>query len=168
MHDTDRVVLGRINGVFGTRGWLKVFSYTRPRDNVLTYPAWCLEREDGWREYAVVATRRQGNGLVASLAGIDDRNAALACVGADIAVPRSALPRAGRDEFYWADLIGLAVVNREGLVLGAVTRLLETGANDVLVVRGERDRLIPFVREVFVLDVDLEDRTIRVDWHPDD
>lgn len=162
------VVLGRVSGVFGTRGWLKIYSYTRPRDNIFNYSAWQLCDRGAWHSFALAEHRRQGAALVVRLAGIDDRDAAAGLIGRDIGVDRDVLPDNAAGEYYWADLIGLQVVNQDGIALGSVTRLLETGANDVLVIDGPRQRLIPYVIERYVVAVDLAERRMIVDWHVDD
>lgn len=166
--ETDRIVLGRINGIFGTRGWVKIHSYTRPRDNILAYRCWQIATPSGWRAHNVIDSRLQGNGIIASLEGITDRDAAAAYVNSDIAVARSMLAPVEPGEYYWYDLVGLRVFNREGTDLGRVVQLLDTGANDVLVVDGERRRLIPYVPGVHVDEVDLAGERILVDWHVDD
>jgi len=160
------VALGRVSGLFGVRGWVKVHSDTRPRENILRYSPWYLLRGGRWRAYEVLAGRPQGKTLVAHLRGCDDREQARRLMGATIAVRRSQL---GGDEdgYFWTDLEGLEVVTAEGRVLGVVDHLMETGANDVLVVRGERERLIPWLPEQVILSVDLEAGCIRVDWDPD-
>lgn len=168
--DGERLVtLGEINGVFGVQGWVKVWSYTEPRERILEYSPWRLGTADGdWREMAVLDGRRQGNTVVARLDGIDDRDEALALNGAEIAVTRDRLPPPGEDEYYWADLEGLRVVTLDDDELGRVKSLFRTGANDVMVVAGERERLVPFVLERYVRDVDFEAGVIRVDWDPED
>jgi len=167
-HDSNFVVLGRISGVFGIQGWLKVYSYTSPRENIFKYTTWQLSDNDDWRSFEVCSHRRQGSGLVASLDGICDRDKAIDWVGSDIAVERAELPRSAAGEYYWADLIGLEVINQQGIVLGTVVRLLDTGAHDVVVVDGVRERLIPYVKGRYIVDVDLECGRLVVDWHPDD
>jgi len=161
-------VLGRVSGVFGTRGWLKVYSYTRPPRNILTYPIWQLSGGGQWTSFPVIGVRQQGVRLVALLDGIVDRTEASARIGEEIAVDRDALPEKTDGEYYWADLVGIEVINAEGISLGIVSRLFDTGANDVLVVDGKKEHLIPFVRDHHVIDVDLERRRMTVDWHPDD
>lgn len=156
------VVLGRIAGVYGIKGWVRVLSYTRVREDILRYPSWLVGTE--WRRVRV--GRRQGAGVVAQLEGIDDRDQALALVGAEIAVARSDLPALAPGEFYWADLIGLEVVTTQGVALGRVRRLFETGANDVLVIEGERERLLPYLKDV-VKDVDLARGRMTVEWDAD-
>ncbi len=167
-----RVVVGRISGLYGVQGWVKLFSHTQPRDNLLDYRAVELGRAgpDGvtrWTPAELLEGRRQGKTLVARIAGVDDRDAAAAWIDADIAVRREALPATDEDEYYWVDLIGLAVENTDGERLGTVGSLIETGAHDVLVVDGDRQRLIPFAVGPIVREVDLESGRILVDWDAD-
>jgi 16S rRNA processing protein RimM len=162
------VVLGRISGLHGVRGELKVYAETRERADILKYEYWHLRRPDGWQKVRLLGGHVQGSGVVvAQLEGVTDRDAARALIGTEIAIRREELPPAEPGTYYWADLEGLEVVNLEGVVLGTVSHLFETGANDVLVVvDGERERLIPYTRDA-VKQVDLEARVIRVDWDPD-
>jgi 16S rRNA processing protein RimM len=161
------VVVGRIGAPYGIKGWLNVISYTDPLDNIVHYTPWFVERGGNWSEANVIRTKPHRNGFVAQFAGIDDRDAAQRLVGQSIGVLETALPPAGEDEFYWKDLIGLDVVNPSGTVVGQISALMETGANDVIVVRTEGGEvLIPFVRHV-VIDVDLQNRRIVVDWQSD-
>ena len=164
---TQPVVLGRISGLFGVRGWVKVYSYTDPREAVLDYDRWLLSGTNGWREATVAEGQRHGKTIIARLDGCIDREQAAQLVGTEIAVPRDELPEAEQGRFYWSDLEGLRVVHRDGTELGRVAYLLETGANDVLVVDGEQERLIPFVMDKVILDVDLENDRIEVDWEWD-
>jgi 16S rRNA processing protein RimM len=159
-------VLGRIVGLFGVQGWVKVFSYTRPREGIFDYRQWLLRRNEGWHAARLRQGRPQGKGLVAWLEGLDDRDQASEWIGADIAVEAEHLPPAGEGEYYWWQLEGLRVINSEGIELGRVGHLFETGANDVLVVDGDRQRLIPYIPDV-VRDVDLEAGVIRVEWDAD-
>lgn len=164
--DPSRIILGRIAGVFGVKGWLKVFSETSPRENILRYPVWQLRRREGWKPYRLLEGQPHGKGIIARLEGVDDREGAAELIRAPIAIPREELPPAGPGEFYWADLEGLSVVTLDGVELGRVDRLFETGANDVMVVKGDRERLLPFIADV-VQDVSLEEGRIRVDWDPE-
>ena len=161
------VALGRISGVFGVQGWVKVHSFTEPRENVVAYHEWLLCREGRQRTMTVLAGQAHGKTVIARLEGIDDRDAAQALVDWEIRVPRSALPPAGPGEYYWADLEGLSVHTREGVALGSVVRMLETPAHDVMVIQGERERLVPFVQGRYVLAVDLDAGRITVDWDPE-
>ncbi len=162
-----KVVLGRISGVYGVQGWVRIHSDTRPREGILNYSPWYLGGTGDWRAVVVRGGRLQGKGLVARIEGVVDRDQARALMGLDIAVRRDQLPPVAADEVYWSDLEGLEVVTLEGVPLGRVRHLFETGANDVLVVCGERERLIPLLWGRVVADLDLEAGRIRVDWDPD-
>lgn len=166
----EPVVIGRVSGVFGTRGWLKVQSYTRPAERLVDYAPWLLRTDDGWEEVRLRESRRHHGGLIVALEGIDDRDRAAALVRRDIATRRERFAPPEPGEFYWFDLVGLRVVNRDDACLGHVRGLLETAAHDVLRVvdAAGRERLIPFVRDVYVLDVDTAGGSMRVDWHVDD
>lgn len=164
----DILILGRITGLYGVRGWVKVFSNTQPRENILAYRDWQLGRPGHWRAVSLEDGRSHGKGVVAKLKDCDDRDAAAALMGQQIGILRSQLPPPEQGEYYWADLIGLQVSNTEGVMLGQVDSLLETGANDVLVVVQDGvERLIPFVQGQFVKDVNLEEGRMLVDWDPD-
>lgn len=159
--------MGRINAPFGVKGWVKIQPFTETLDALLDYPDWQIGKGSQWRDIKVEEAALHGDFIVAKLAGCNDRDAAFALRGQEIAVDREALPDAEEGEYYWEDLIGLTVVNREGVELGRVSKLLETGAHDVLVITGEKEAgkeiLIPFVA-VYVLNVDLAQRRIEVDW----
>jgi len=161
------IIVGRVSGLFGVRGWVKVYSHTSPREGILSYRTWYLNRNDGWQPHELAAGQAQGKGVVAKLAGFDDRDQAAALIGTDIAIRREQLPKLKPGEYYWTDLEGLRVVNLEGIDLGVVSHLFETGANDVLVVQGDRERLIPYTRGEAVREVDLQAGRIVVDWDPD-
>lgn len=168
MSGERRVLLGKIVGVFGVRGWLKLQSHTEPREALFGYRPWILRQRGVERSINPVEGRAQGRGLVASLPGVDSREAAEALIGSEIWVERSQLPRPRRGEYYWIDLEGLAVTTVDGIALGRVSHLFATGANDVLVVRdGERERLIPFINDDVVREVDIDAARIVVDWDPE-
>lgn len=160
-------MVGKINGLFGVRGWVKVFSYTDPISNILKYSPWCIRHQGHWQEIAVAEGQQQGKRIIARLAPCHDRDTAAQWLGADIAVYRTQLPPPAPDEYYWNDLMGLQVINQAGIELGTVDYLIETGANDVLVVKGERERLIPFVMGHVIIAVKLEQGCIQVDWDAD-
>jgi len=161
------VTLGRVSGVFGVKGWLKVQSYTDPHDNIAKLGVWTLRVNGADHRFDVEDGHGHGGGVVAKLRGLDDRDRAGEWVGAQIVVERERLPATAANEFYWADLEGLEVRTTTGVVLGTVERLLATGAHDVLVLGGSRERLIPFVVGQVVKQVDLAARLIVVDWSPD-
>jgi 16S rRNA processing protein RimM len=165
--NTPRLIgMGRILGLFGVKGWVKVFSYTSPRENILRYGRWHLKRSGEWVERPMIDGRRHGKSVIAKLEGVDDREQAAGWIGAEIAVPRSALEPHGEGEYYWSDLEGMEVVTTDDVPLGVVHHLFETGANDVMVVRGERERLVPFVEPEVVRQVDFQTRRVLVDWDP--
>lgn len=165
--EDEYIEVGRISGLYGVRGWVRLYSYTEPRDNILSYAKWYLRRQDRWVAVTLADGRGQGKSVVAHIKGYDDRDAAASLVGTTIAILRNQLPATAEGEYYWSDLIGLRVVNLQGVELGTVADLMETGANDVLVVEGERERLIPYTPGEAVQSVDLAGRLLTVDWDAD-
>jgi 16S rRNA processing protein RimM len=161
------ILMGRVSGLFGVKGWLKIYSHAAPREGILDYKVWYLMRDGNWQPFRVAAGQRQGKSVVAHLEGYDDRDQATPLLGSDIAIRREQLPALADGEYYWSDLEGLRVVNLQGIALGVVSYLFETGANDVLVVKGERERLIPYTLGMAVKSVDLQDGLLTVDWDPD-
>jgi 16S rRNA processing protein RimM len=157
------VVMGRVVAPFAVKGWIRVQPFTQLPGGLLDYPVWWLGREGGWTRRALEEGAVHGKSIVAKLTGCDEREAAAAMQGLEVAVPRSQLPQRQPGEYYWADLLGLAVRNLQNQALGRVEGMLETGANQVLVVHGDRERLIPFVA-AFVVAVDLAQGEIVVDW----
>jgi 16S rRNA processing protein RimM len=160
------IVVGRISGLYGVQGWLKIYSHTAPKDNILSYSRWFLDSPSGWSEVTLTSGRPQGKTLVAKLKGYNDRDQAAELINRDIALPRSQLPELESDEFYWADLEGLRVVTQAQIELGQIDHLFETGSNDVMVVKGDRERLIPFIRNQVVFEIDLAEGYMIVDWDP--
>jgi len=159
-----RLIIGRISGVFGVKGWLKVFSYTNPKQQVLQYPVWHLQIGNVQQARQVVTGKTHGKGLIVQLADCEDRDAALGMVGATINIARSQLPPLPNNQYYWADLVGLQVINLEGVVFGQIDTLMDTGANDVIIVKGDRERLVPFVLDQVVQCIDLAKGEMIVDW----
>jgi 16S rRNA processing protein RimM len=162
--DAKYVPLGRVSGVYGVKGWIKVHSFTEPRDNIVRFGEWVLGGEGASRRVAVEAGRCQGRSVVAKLDGVDDRNAAETLIGTTISIERTQLPPCAPGEYYWADLEGLAVHTLDGTPLGRIAHLVATGAHDVIVLDGDGSRLIPFVAGSVVRDVDLESGIVVVDW----
>ena len=161
------ITLGKVIGVFGVQGWVKVYSHTAKQEDILNYKSWHLLRNGSWSQVAVLAGKRQGKGLIARFENVNDRDAALALNGTVIGIPREDLPELAKDEYYWSDLIGLNVSTLEGLELGTIDYLFETGANDVMVVKGDRERWLPWIMKDVVKSVDLSVGSIVVDWDPD-
>lgn len=164
------MVLGKIVSVHGVRGAIKVYSDTDPIDNILDYPDWILRRGDEVQRVSVVSARVQGRILVVQLKGLTDRDQALAMAGFEICVPQSELPELESGEFYWYQLEGLQVVTLEGQLLGRIDHMLETGANDVMVVKpctgsiDQRERLLPYLPDLYIKDIDLATGVMQVDW----
>ena len=162
------VVVGKVSGVFGVKGWVKVLSHTRPQDNLLEFDPWLVHGAAGWQPCRVMDSGRSGGTLTAKLDVAETRDAAQVLVGKEIAVHRSQLPQLAPGQYYWFELVGLRVVTRAGREFGQVTGLLETGANDVLEVEGAGKRmLIPFVTGAVVEKVDLVTGCIQVNWDPE-
>lgn len=171
LESSNLVVMGRIVAPYGVFGWLKVLPDTETMDSLFDYDTWWVGKDDNWRELDVIEAKVHNDVLVVKLQGIDDRDAAFACKGKQVAVPRDALPEAAENEYYWSNLIGLMVRNKQDVVFGQIADVFETGANDVIVVNGgqlsgERERLIPFTPDV-ILDVNLAAKTMLVDWDAD-
>jgi 16S rRNA processing protein RimM len=170
----ELLTLGQLTSVHGIQGWLKVFSYTDPMTGILNYPEWILEQDSQQRTVKLAQGRQQGKALVVRLEGIIDRTAAEALKGAWIKVPKAALPALPQGDFYWWQLEGLRVQTQAGVELGVVSHLLSTGgANDVLVVRAtqpddpQSERLLPWLMDRVIIDVDLDSGQIVVDWDPE-
>ena len=162
------ITVGRLHGAFGVRGEVKLESFTDPLRAIAKYEPWILRDARGVERSCECARVREGvKGLIATLPGIDDKDAADALRGVDVLVPRSALPPPAAGEYYWVDLECLRVVNVEGVDFGSVSYLFSTGANDVLVAKGERERMIPFVQPDFIRSVDFDAAVVTVDWDPD-
>lgn len=173
--ENDPIIIGQISGVFGVHGWVKVFSHTEPRNNILEYTPWLIKRKEGWQSVSFLKGRKQGKTIVAQLKGIDDPDKAHALIGCDIAIDERQLKKLAEDDFYWRDLQGLKVIDLNGISLGKVASMMATGANDVIVVKPETNSektkkvneiLIPYIDSV-VKNIDLEQGLIKVDWDED-
>jgi len=164
--DARKVVqIGHVSGVHGIKGWVKIYSLTDPREAIFEYQPWLLG--ESREEVCIAQGKKHGKHLVALLENLNDRDQAENLVNRPIAVYRDQFPELPDDEFYWTDLLGLSVRLGNGSELGTIEKMLATGAHDVMVVRGERERLIPFVREQYVKSVNLDDGIVVVDWDPD-
>jgi len=172
-------ILAKITGYYGVKGWVKIYSYTEPRENIVHYSALKIKRSkkgEQWQDIRLDNGKVHGKGVVAHFVGYDDRDIAAGLIGAELAVYRSDFKATAKDEYYWSDLIQLTVVNLDGVELGQVERLLETAANDVLVIKpvqhdsGQKvaaEILIPFIQGNYVKKVDLDAGIITVDWQSD-
>ena len=173
---SNLVNIGQITGVFGVKGWLKVHSDTQPRENIFNYSPWYLKTRYGVKAVEIVEGKPHGNTLVAHIKGIDDRDQARELTKVTVAIDRSQIPELDSDEYYWYQLEGLKVISVYGeqpAYLGSVSHLLETGANDVLVVKpdaesiDDRERLIPYLPGEFINSISLEDGEMQIDWDPE-
>lgn len=167
------LIVGQISGVFGVHGWVKIFSHTEPRDNILKYDPWLIKQKDGWKSISLIKGRKQGKTIVAQLEKIDDRELAHAMIGCEIAIQVNQLKKLDDNDYYWRELTGLTVINTQGIEFGKVASMMATGANDVIVVKlnadlaskqKESEILIPYLLDSVIKEVNLEDRLIRVDW----
>ncbi len=162
----DKILVGKVSGVHGIQGWVKVYSYTRPVENLLQYSPWWLQSDSKTSvKYIPVDSRLHGKKLFVHLKDVIDRDAAAGLVNRNIFIERSSLPALPAGEFFWCDVIGLRVINTDGTELGVVENVVETGANDVIVVAGQQRELIPWVKDEYVLDIQLESGVLKVDWH---
>lgn len=160
----EYVVIGKIGATYGVKGWLKITSFTDPLHNILQYAPWFIsDPQHPWQLIQVTEGRPHGKGIVVKFAGIDNPEQARLMTGKAIGAKRSQLPILPKDEFYWADLEGLTVINQRGETLGTVIYVMATGANDVLVVKGQKEIAIPYLPEV-IKKIDLSQRLIQVDW----
>jgi 16S rRNA processing protein RimM len=166
------MVVGRLGAVYGIKGWMKITSYTDIPEGIFDYSPWYIQQKGEWKEVAIEDFKRHGKGLIAKLAGVDVREEAQSMTGAEIAIYATQLPEL-EDDFYWRDLIGCAVETDKGYTLGTVSDMMETGSNDVLVVKanatdafGKKERLIPFLTEQVIINVDITARKIIVNWEP--
>jgi 16S rRNA processing protein RimM len=166
------IVMGRIVAPFGIKGWVRIAPFGEDPASWVEMPNLWISRDDNapaeaWQTVEITECQVHGPNLIAALREVPDRNAAEALKGWYVGAPREAMPAPGEEEYYWADLIGLAVINKDGEALGEVAGLMSTGAHDVLrVVEGDTERLIPFVA-AYALDVDTQARRITVDWQKD-
>ena len=162
------VIIGRVGAAHGLQGWSRIFSHTEPWENLLEYQPIYLLIDGAWQEISIVESRLQGKNIVARFADCNDREQAAKLVNLPIGITRSQLPKLAEDEFYWADLENLRVVNQQGIDFGKVDRLFATGSNDVLVVENdEKQRMIPYIMHDVIKKIDLENRRIDVDWDSD-
>jgi len=187
LYSKELYVVGKISGYYGVKGWVKIYSYTDPKENITKYSSLKIKNERSsqkqWQNIKLDAGKLHGKGVIAHFFGFDSREASAQLIDSELAVYRSDFKRSAKNEYYWADLIGLKVINMQALEFGLVERLMETSANDVLVIKTlndtkdsseqkEKDKeqkniLIPFVMEHYVKNIDLVAGVITVDWQPD-
>ena len=166
MEDDKKIYLGKITGVHGIKGWLKIQSFSSPPENILNYPSWIINNKGEEDFYSIEQGRKQNNKIVVKLEKIDDRNTAESLINSKIQILRSDLPKLSNENYYWSDLVGLSVLNSEEKVIGKIESLIETGANDVMVIITLKDEriLIPFVMHEIIKEVNVELNYIKIDW----
>lgn len=162
--NTDYIVVGKLGSAYGIKGWLKVQSFTDPITNIETYSPWYLKNGDQWEPIEVQESREHGKTIVAKLSGLNTPEQARLLTGKEIAIKRSQLPSLAKNEYYWSDLEGLTVINQHNQVLGKIAYLIETGANDVLVVKGDKEFAIPYLQGDVIKNIDLASKIMHVDW----
>ena len=161
-----KLLAGKINGFFGLQGWVKVFSYTNPRTNILNYSPWSIKVDGNFQSIDITSGREQSKTIVAHIKGIDNREDSQKFIGQDIYIYKEQLPELTQGEYYWHELIGFDVINKDEERLGTVDYFVETGANDVLVVKGKKEYWIPYI-EPFLVSIDSKNNKILVDWDKD-
>jgi 16S rRNA processing protein RimM len=166
MEDDKKIYLGKITGVHGIKGWLKIQSFSSPPENILNYPLWIINNQGEEDFYSIEQGRKQNNKIVVKLENINDRNTAESLINSNIQILRSDLPKLSNENYYWSDLVGLSVLNSEEKLIGKIESLIETGANDVMVIITLKDEriLIPFVMHEIIKEVNVELNYIKIDW----
>jgi 16S rRNA processing protein RimM len=161
-----KIIVGQFGQSYGIKGWLKIHSLTDPPENILQYVPWQTQQQNQWRRVTVTDTKQQGNQILVKLAECDSPETAKTYTNSPIAIEQEQLPKLAAEEYYWNDLVGLTVINQEGVNFGTVDSLFATGSNDVLVVKGDRQRLLPYTQDV-IISVDLAGKIMRVNWEAD-
>lgn len=169
----NRIIVGKFGSCYGIRGWLRVFSFTENSESIFSYQPWYIYQDGKWQVVELESFKPHNQDIVVKIAGVDDRDAANALTNCEIAVDSQLLPQLTEGNFYWKDLIGCRVITTQGYDLGIVTTLMETGSNDVLVVKANlndafsvKERLVPFVEQHVIKQIDLDTKEIKVEWDP--
>ena len=161
-----KIIVGKFGQPYGVKGWIKVHSQTDPIENILKYLPWQIEQQGQWQKINVTDSKKLGKNIIAKLENYDTPEVVKILTNSPIAIERDQLPQLSPDQYYWNDLIGLKVVNLQGEDLGIVDSLFETGSNDVMVIKGLRQRLLPYTNQV-VHQINIAKKTITVDWDPE-
>lgn len=165
----ENIIVGKFSGVYGVKGWVKVYSYTEPKEGIAQYNPWYLKKHGIWQEVKIESCKPHAKTVIAKIVGCDDRNEAMLYSGLEISIKPEQLVALGENEFYWRELVGLRVKNTEDYDFGLVTKLMETGSNDVLIVESDsgKETLIPWTMGHAIKQVDLEKGEVLVDWDKD-
>lgn len=159
----DKITIGRFGRVYGIKGWISVISYTEPKENILTYSSWMIAINGKYQFIEIENSKIQQKNILVKIKNIDDREIVKTYTNLEIVTESSKLPQLPKGEYYWKDLKNLTVITKNGTKLGKVDHLLATGANDVLVVKNDKERLIPYIDDV-IINIDIDKQTITVDW----
>ena len=161
--DEKKLLVGKINGFFGVQGWVKIFSYTEPRKNILEYQPWYFIDDGAYKAIEMTTGREQSKTIVAHVKGIDSKDQAVQLIGKSLYIDKDQLPQLDDNEHYWHELVGFRVINKDGIDLGVVDYLVDTGSNNVLVIKGNKEHWIPYI-EPYLVSIDKQNRVINVDW----
>ena len=161
--DEKKLLVGKINGFFGVQGWVKIFSYTEPRKNILEYQPWYFIDDGTYKAIEMTTGREQSKTIVAHVKGIDNRDQAGQLIGKSLYIDKDQLPQLDDNEHYWYELAGFRVINKNAVDLGVVDYLVDTGSNNVLVIKGDKEHWIPYI-EPYLVSVDKKNRVISVNW----
>ncbi|MBC8944351.1 MULTISPECIES: ribosome maturation factor RimM [Xenorhabdus] len=172
-HPVDPIVLGKLGSAYGIRGWLRVFSSTEQAEDIFEYQPWFIQRAGQWQHIELETWKYHNQDMIIKIKGVDDREAANLLTNCELVVDSSKLPKLEAGDYYWKDLMGCQVINTAGYNLGTVQDMMETGSNDVMVIKanlkdafGIKERLVPFLDGQVIKKVDLATKTIEVDWDP--
>lgn len=163
---SNPIIIGSFGKTFGVRGWIKINSFTSPKRNIIDFKPWLIQKNNSWEEICIESSKEHSNNIIVKLSNCNSPEEAQNFTNAKIAIWQKQLPKLQTNEYYWIDIIGLKVINLQEVVLGVVQDLMATGANDVLIVTGDRKRLIPYISNI-ILSVDLAKKIIQVDWERD-
>lgn len=167
MNKANWIVIGRFGRPHGVKGFVTVHSFTEPRDNILRYTDWHAFLNNKWQPIKLLTVETQSKAIIAQVEGYPERELVARLTNIEIGIQQEQLAPLKPGEYYWHQLIGMQVVNQKGDSFGVVTEILPTGANDVLVIQGEKRHLIPYLPDQFILSIDDQQRQITVDWDVD-
>ncbi|MCA0402625.1 MAG: ribosome maturation factor RimM [Proteobacteria bacterium] len=165
--NSDWIVIGRFGRAHGVKGLVTVHSFTHPRDNILGYTDWHAYISKQWQPINITSLEANTKSILARVEGYALREQVASLTNIEIAIKRSQLPELEPGEYYWHDLVGMQVVNLQGMILGNIIEMLGTGANDVMIIEGEKRRLVPYLPGTYVINIDKDRRLITVDWDMD-
>lgn len=161
------VVIGRFGRPHGIKGFVTVHSFTDPRDNILNYTDWHVFLNNAWQPVKLLCVESQNKAIIAQIDGYPERELVSRLTNAEIAIQKEQLAELEPGEYYWHQLVGMSVINQKGESFGTVIEVMPTGANDVLIVQGEKRYLIPYLPGQFIIEINSSKQVITVDWDVD-